>query len=465
MLKLRDPRSGELTPVTIDPSGSVGLYVCGPTVAGKPHLGHLRTAYAYDVLVRWLRHSGLPVRFVQNVTDVDDKILLKAGELKRDWRELAREYAESFREMRERLGLLEPDSQPRATEHIPEIIQLVELLIARGFAYRADDGSANVYYSVESDPEFGSFTRQSAEAMLQHPNSGEGESLHATGKRYPLDFALWKAHKPGLEPETSAWDSPWGPGRPGWHVEDTAMAVKELGESFSLHGGGRDLRLPHHESEVAQARGAGYPYATLWMHSGLVTVSGAKMAKSKNNFVLAEESYSRDKNALRLLFTRAHYASDVEYSPEEYERADASWRRVAQFLNRVPADSTSGTIPEEFQRLMAHELGTPAAYAFIFELIARGNAALDRGEFPEAQRIRGEVALMLEVLGFELPAAGVNLPREVEELLERRRLAREAKDYSTSDLLREELASLGVLVKDTKAGQELELPLAGAGSR
>ncbi len=463
MVKLRDSRSSELIAVEKPVNSELGLYVCGPTVAGKPHLGHLRTAYAYDLLVRWLRLRERPVRFVQNITDIDDKILAYAAKSGEDWRAVAENFEGNFSEMRTALGLLEPDSQPRATEHIPEIIALVERLLENGAAYRATDGSANVYYSVESDPAFGSFTHQSLASMLKDPNAQEGEHSHATGKRHPLDFSLWKAHKEGLEPDSASWDTPWGKGRPGWHVEDTAMAVKELGESFALHGGGRDLRLPHHESEVAQARGAGYPYAAHWIHSGLVTSNKAKMAKSKGNFVLAEESYGRNKNALRLLFTRVHYASDVEYSDKEYEAALASWGRIIHFLKRAEErlgavmdfGSAHGSLPEKFTAAMDEDLSTPEAYRVIFDLVTAGNKALDSDNERKLRVIHPQVISMVEALGFDILSEQQQMDETVETLLRKRAAARSAGDYALSDKLRDELKLAGVTVRDTKNGQEI----------
>lgn len=462
MMQLKDSRSGLLErPKPID--GVIGLYLCGPTVAGKPHLGHLRTAYAYDVLVRWLRASGETVRFVQNITDIDDKILAKASELNQDWRTLAENYSRDFALMRSTFGLLEPDAQPKATEHMEEIIALIQLLLDNGAAYVAEDGSANVYYSVTQDKDFGSFTRQSLAAMESNPNISEGESKHATGKRHPLDFSLWKAHKE-REPLSASWQAPWGRGRPGWHIEDTAMAVKELGERFTLHGGGRDLRLPHHESEVAQARGAAYAYAEHWVHSGLITVNGEKMAKSKGNFILAEESFKRDPSALRLLFTRTHYASDVEYSDEQYDSAKSAWNRIQLFLSK--AEASRGTplaigddyrlLPAEFVQAMDHDLNTPAAYAVLFDTVKKGYRALEQ-DSTELAAIQQEILAMLEVLGFTMKPQEQQLSPAMQGLLTRRAQARSEKDFALSDRLRDELRELGVIVRDTKAGQEVEL--------
>lgn len=462
MLRLKDARSGLLTtPRRIN--GTIGLYVCGPTVAGKPHLGHLRTAYAYDTLVRWLRASGEPVKFTQNVTDIDDKILAKSLEEELDWRAVAKTYEADFAAMRYTLGLIEPDDQPKATEHIELIVKLIQRLIDSGSAYVADDGSANVYFSVENDPDFGSFTNQSLASLMGNPNIHEGESIHATGKRHKLDFALWKAAK-SHEPVTAGWDAPWGVGRPGWHIEDTAMAVESLGESFSLHGGGRDLRLPHHESEVAQARGAGYPYADLWVHSGLVTINGEKMAKSKGNFVLAEESYGGDPNALRLLFTRTHYASDVEYSEQEYLSAKAAWQRIALFLAKAERENGNpllvgdefSLLPSEFTKAMESDLNTPAAYAVLFDKVKEGYRVLgERGN--ELSMIQQELLSMLRVLGFEVKSNADELSPEVNDLLREREKLRSAGDYKGSDELRNKLFELGVIVRDTKAGQEFDL--------
>lgn len=463
MLRLKDARSGLLrSPLKID--DTIGLYVCGPTVAGAPHLGHLRTAYAYDTLVRWLRASGDAVKFTQNITDIDDKILAKSLQEERSWEELARAYEHEFSAMRSTLGLIEPDDQPRATEHIPLILELIQRLIDNGVAYVADDGSANVYFSVEKDPQFGSFTNQTLASLEGNPNIHEGESVHATGKRHKLDFALWKASK-AHEPKTASWEAPWGLGRPGWHVEDTAMAVKSLGEGFSLHGGGRDLRLPHHESEVAQARGAGYPYADLWVHSGLVTVKGEKMAKSKNNFELAEDHYAKDHEALRLLFTRTHYASDVKYSEKEYDSALSAWRRIEGLVrqlrtingDQLPLNDEYALLPQAFVDALNNDLNTPAAYAVVFDHVKSGYGLLERGA--PTDQMQAELLAMLSVLGFKLDSK--ELPTKAQELLKAREAARIAKDYALSDSLRESLKAHGVHVKDTKNGQEYELVTGG----
>ncbi|MFV0284938.1 MAG: cysteine--tRNA ligase, partial [Demequina sp.] len=306
--------------------GKVGIYLCGPTVQSSPHVGHLRSAVAFDVLQRWLERTGHEVTMVRNVTDIDDKTLAKAAEAGVPWWQWALTYEREFQAAYAAVGVKPPAAEPRATGHIPEIIALVQRLVERGHAYEL---SGSVYFDVRSFDDYGSLTRQALDDLTPAPDAP------ADDKHDPRDFALWKARK-SSEPETASWDSPWGPGRPGWHIECSAMARRFLGDAFDIHGGGLDLRFPHHENEQAQSRGAGYDFAQLWMHSAWVTQSGAKMSKSLGNGLLVSEVLSRyPAAALRLALAGVHYRSMLEYSEQTMEDATATWNRLAGFVQRA----------------------------------------------------------------------------------------------------------------------------------
>ena len=302
-LSLQDSKTGQLRAFAPIKPGEASIYVCGPTVQSAPHLGHLRSAVAFDIIANWLRIGhGLDVKMVRNVTDIDDKVLANAKEQGRDWRELAAEVDALFNSVYESIGA-GVENRPHATEHIAGMISLIETLIERGHAYQAD-GSANVFFDTASWSSYGELTNQKLENM-------EGEAIGG-GRRAAHDFALWKAPKVG-EPETAAWDSPWGVGRPGWHIECSAMTYAEFGESFDIHGGGLDLRFPHHENELAQSSAAGYEFASYWMHNGLVTVSGQKMSKSLGNGVSVDEVFDQGSPAaVRYWLGSAHYRSNLD---------------------------------------------------------------------------------------------------------------------------------------------------------
>ena len=305
-LHLHDTATRTAAPFTPVREGAVSLYVCGPTTQGAPHLGHLRTFLAFDVLVRWLERSGLAVTHVRNVTDIDDKILVKSAEADAEWWVWSLRFEREFQDVLDRIGNLRPSYEPRATGHVPEMIQLMQLLIERGHAYA--DGNGSVYFDVASHPSYGSLTRQSLEDMQD-----AGEEMEP-GKRDPRDFALWKAAKP-TEPASASWDTPFGRGRPGWHLECSAMSRKYLGETFDIHAGGLDLRFPHHENEQAQSHAAGFGFAQLWMHSGVLTVDGQKMGKSLDNFVTSAQALAEHPTpAVRLALVSGHYRATVEYN-------------------------------------------------------------------------------------------------------------------------------------------------------
>ncbi len=443
--------------------GTVTIYVCGPTVQGSPHIGHLRTAYAYDTLVRWLKATGNEVTFVQNITDIDDKILANAVTQNMDWKDLAKKYELEFVGMYKELGLVRPTYAPHATDYIADIQHLISRLIERDYAYQATDGSANVYFDVTQDSEYGSFTHQTLSEMQANPNFGEAELANATGKKNPYDFAVWKAHKES-EPITAGWDSTWGKGRPGWHVEDTAMAHAILGEQFDIHGGGRDLRLPHHEDEVAQARGAGYQYANYWIHSGLVTVNGVKMAKSKNNFTLAKEVIdTASPNVLRYLFTSTHYASDVEFSAKSLQQAKTAWNGISRTLKRAKNAELDLSISAPSKTMTEHmdnDLSTPETYAYMHRLVTKINSGMDQSS--NIDKPLSELVWGLNALGYSLDAelndhVEVELVDYIEKQIMLRDKARVEKNWKLSDQIRDELKTRGIQLEDKPTGTVWEL--------
>ena len=435
-LHLYDSKSASLLPFEPLTPGNVGIYVCGPTVQSAPHVGHLRSAVAFDIIASWLRIGhGYKVKLVRNVTDVDDKILVNANEKGVDWRELAVEVETIFNRVYGSIGA-NVEHRPHATAHIPQMIALIEKLIERGHAYQAE-GSANVFFDTASWSEYGELTHQKLENM-------DGEAIGG-GRRAAHDFALWKAAKPG-EPETAAWDSPWGKGRPGWHIECSAMTHSEFGEAFDIHGGGLDLRFPHHENELAQSRAAGYSFATYWMHNGLVTVGGQKMSKSLGNGVSVEEFFEQGSaGAVRYWLGSAHYRSTLDYSPTAIAEAESALGRIRNFIERS-GESIATKVPEEFAAAMNNDFNVPAALAVLHDTVRAGNSG--------DEAAGGKVLAMAQVLGLPLEkaSASAELAAQVESLLEERKSARANKDFARSDAIRDELNQLGVTIEDTANG-------------
>jgi cysteinyl-tRNA synthetase len=434
-LSIYDSKTAAVRPFEPITAGKVGIYVCGPTVQSAPHVGHLRSAVAFDIVANWLRVGhGFDVKLVRNVTDIDDKILSNAKEQGKDWRELAVEVEAIFNSVYEAIGA-GVEHRPHATTHIEGMIALIERLIERGHAYQAE-GSANVFFETASWQGYGELTRQKLENM-------EGEAVGG-GRRAAHDFALWKAPKAG-EPETAAWDSPWGKGRPGWHIECSAMTFAEFGEAFDIHGGGLDLRFPHHENELAQSRAAGYSFANYWMHNGLVTVAGQKMSKSLGNGVSVAEFFEQGSPAaVRYWLGSAHYRSTLDYSPSAIAEAEAALTRITNFLSRNPA--VAGEVPAAFAEAMDSDFNVPSALGVLHDTIRAGNSG-DPGA-------AAQVAAMAAVLGIEASVAEASgeLAAKVEALLEERKAARANKDFSRSDAIREELNQLGVTIEDTANG-------------
>lgn len=451
MLRLYDTQTREVRDFVPLVEGKAGLYVCGLTVQSEPHVGHVRSAVNFDVLQRWLRHTGYDVSFIRNTTDIDDKILAKAEEQGRPWYNLAFEMKRELDRAYASLNVMAPTYEPAATGHVPEMLELITRLIEAGHAYPAEDGSGDVYFDVRSWPSYGELTHQRIDDMEA---AGDADPR---GKRDPRDFALWKGRKPS-EPETASWPSPWGRGRPGWHIECSAMAGKYLGSAFDIHGGGVDLRFPHHENEMAQSRAAGQRFASYWMHNAWITTAGEKMSKSLGNSLLIPEVLKRVRGVeLRFYLVAAHYRSHVEFSFEALDEAAAGFRRIEGFLERAGAGE-AGELPEAFVAAMNDDLGTPAAVAVLFDTVREGNRAADPA--PYAARVRA----MLDVLGLDpadpawpdARAADAGLTEVVDALLggllAQRAEARAAKDFATADAIRDRIAAAGIEVEDTPDG-------------
>ncbi|TCK19991.1 cysteine--tRNA ligase [Pseudonocardia endophytica] len=439
-------------------TGAVSMYVCGATVQGPPHIGHVRSGLNYDVLRRWLMHTGYDVTLVRNITDIDDKILRKAADAGRPWWEWAATYERAFSAAYAALGCLPPSLEPRATGHITQMVELIERLIAGGHAYAAN---GDVYFAVRTFPEYGSLSGQKVDDVHQ----GEGE---AGGKRDPLDFTLWKAAKPG-EP---SWPTPWGNGRPGWHLECSAMATAYLGPEFDIHGGGLDLVFPHHENEQAQSHAAGDPFARYWLHNAWVTMGGEKMSKSLGNTLQIDVLLERVRpSELRYYLVGPHYRSSIEYTDAALDEAVSAFRRIESFVHRVRerhgVPETSPDVPAEFAAALDDDLGTPGALAVVHGLVREGNTALDAGDAAAASRAASCVRATTGVLGLDPlgadstsgtgDAARQALGALVETMLEQRKQARGDRDFATADRLRDELLAAGVAVEDGPDGSTWSL--------
>ncbi|MFD1859361.1 cysteine--tRNA ligase [Aeromicrobium camelliae] len=464
-LHLYDSATRRITPLDPVVPGRVGIYHCGLTVQGPPHIGHIRKEVVFDVLRRWLERAGYEVRIIANVTDIDDKILAKGAETGEPWFAVAYRNERALHAAYEVLGCQPPTYEPRATGHVPEMIEMIATLIERGHAYPAEDGSGDVYFDVRSWPAYGELSNQSVDDMQAAPDAP------LEGKRDPRDFALWKGHKEG-EPESASWPTPWGRGRPGWHLECSAMAAKYLGPEFDIHGGGLDLRFPHHENELAQSRAAGQPFARIWMHNAMLNLGNAKMSKSVGNTLMVSEVVKRvPPIALRYYLAAAHYRSIIEYSEEALVEAATAFSRIEGFVRRAaelvgPCDD--GKIPDAFAAAMDDDLSVPAALAVLQETVAEGNKLLGAGETSGLATALGAVRAMLDVLGLDPldpmwassstnTAAEDSLAVLVQRLIDQRAEARGAKDFAAADRIRDQLAAAGVEVEDTPQGARWSL--------
>jgi cysteinyl-tRNA synthetase len=434
-------------------AGRASIYLCGATVQGEPHIGHLRSGLNFDILRRWLTHRGYRVTMVRNITDIDDKILAKAAEAGVPWWQHAAHYEQAFRDGYALLGCLPPTIEPRATGHVPEMIALMQRLIENGHAYAAD---GDVYFDVRSFPAYGRLSGQRLDEMQP-----AGDSVGDARKRDPRDFALWKSAKPG-EP---SWPTPWGDGRPGWHLECSAMAGKYLGPTFDIHGGGLDLIFPHHENELAQSVSAGGEFAHYWLHNGWVTMAGEKMSKSLGNTVAIAEMAKRWRPVeLRYYLAAVHYRSAIEYSPDALDKAAAAYASIENFVQRavevVGAPAEIGAPPADFGEAMDDDLNVSQALAALHASRRAGNAALAASDKAAVTEALAEVLAMTEVLGLnplrwqgDSPQVLIDTVGKLVELaLHQRQAARERKDFQTADRIRDALTAAGVQVEDTPDG-------------
>jgi len=468
-VRLYDSRTQAVTDFVPLTPGKVGLYVCGPTVQSSPHIGHLRSALVYDLWRRWLNYRGFDVTLVRNVTDIDDKILISAQGSSEQWWALAYRFELEFTASYNRLGILPPTYEPRATASISEMQDIIQRLIDSGHAYPAPDNTGDVYFDTASWPSYGELTRQQADEMVA------ASDADPRGKRDPRDFALWKGRK-AEEPESASYDSPWGDGRPGWHIECSAMSRRYLGAAFDIHGGGLDLRFPHHENELAQSTAAGDPFASYWVHNGLVNVDGQKMSKSLGNSIFAAEFLDMAAPlVVRYFLGAAHYRSTIDYHEGSLLEAEAALDRVKVFLERalrrIEGTRLEGgvveTVPDAFADAMDNDLAVPQALAVLHETVRTGNAALDNGDLDAVATALGSVTAMTEVLGINPLSpewqSQTSAPAEralatlVEALIEQRNAARAAKDFGTADRIRDELAQSGVTVEDGPTGSHWSL--------
>ncbi|HKJ11351.1 MAG TPA: cysteine--tRNA ligase [Ornithinimicrobium sp.] len=468
-LRLYDTATREVREFEPLVPGKVGIYICGLTTQGAPHIGHLRFTVAFDILRRWMiRGHGYDVTFVRNVTDIDDKILRRSAEHGRPWWAWSYAHERETTQALDVLGVLPATYEPRATGHITEMVELVELLVDAGHAYPAADGSGDVYFDVQSWPAYGELTRQRIADMEPATDADP------RGKRDPRDFALWKGVK-AEEPASASWPTPYGRGRPGWHLECSAMARKYLGDTFDIHGGGVDLRFPHHENEQAQSRAAGLGFARWWMHNAWLTISGEKMSKSLgNSMIVSEITRGVRPLVLRYYLGAVHYRSTIEYGDTSLDEAQASVERIESFLTRaltatgtqaqqVCVDARESALPAAFAAALDDDLNVSEALAAVFAHVREGNRALAEGDSSRvADELRAVVA-MTEVLGVnpldehwsQTPASSREhavLDTMVNARLAQRDTARAARDFASADAIRDELAAAGIAIEDTPAG-------------
>lgn len=508
-LRLYDTATHSVTPFSPLTPGEVRIYVCGATVQSSPHVGHLRAAVAFDVVRRWFLKLGYKVVFVRNVTDIDDKILAKAAAAGQDWWARAYHYEREFTQAYDLLGVLPPTYEPRATGHMIDMIELVERLIERGHAYVVPntDGtpSGNVYFDVPSWPEYGALTHQETGTLAADADAAVadkmGPSVDATGedkynpadaadessaKHNPRDFALWKAAK-SSEPATAAWPAPFGKGRPGWHLECSAMSHRYLGDDFDIHGGGLDLRFPHHENEMAQSRAAGWGFAHRWMHSAWVTQSGEKMSKSLGTG-LSVDTVLADHSAwvIRYALASVHYRSMLEWSDQTLNEAESAYERISNFINNAEkltgshltsddiAAVTTEELPEDFVSAMNDDINVSNALAAVFSTIRQGNSLIAEANGEKSEKVEHtlrQVRAMLDTFGLDplneqwVSATGAGadskaaqaLDTLISSQLEARAQARKNKDFAQADAIRDSLAAAGIEIADSAQGSSWHL--------
>jgi len=473
MLEIYNSLTREKAPFTPLVPGQVGIYVCGMTVYDLCHLGHARVMVVFDVAYRYLRHLGYRVNYVRNITDIDDKILRRAQERGEPFTALTERFIAAMHEDAAALGCLAPTAEPRATAHIPEILAMIGTLIGRGLAYAADNG--DVYYSVGAFPGYGKLSGKDPADLRAGARVEVDEA-----KRDPLDFVLWKAAKPG-EP---SWDSPWGAGRPGWHIECSAMSTCCLGNHFDLHGGGADLQFPHHENEIAQSEGAtGEPFVNVWMHNGFVRVNEEKMAKSTGNFFTVREILERYRpEEVRYFILGSHYRSPLNYDDEHLNNARAALTRLYMALRGLPAAAPAGgeSFRERFTAAMDDDFNTPVALAVLFDLVREINRGRPQDE-AAAAGLGAQLRSLGEVLGIvqgdadaylkaeprsvvtppglmtsdvSLSGSAVTGPglseQEIESLIAERIAARKARQWAQADRIRDDLAAVGIVLEDAQ---------------
>lgn len=448
----------EFTPLV---PGEVSMYLCGATVQNFPHVGHVRSGIVFDVLTRWLVESGYKVTLCRNVTDIDDKIITRGNQEGRPWWAVAQQFERAFSAAYDALGCTPPTIEPRATGHVPQMISLMQRLIDRSHAYAVD---GDVYFDVRSFAEYGALSGQRPDDMQP-----AGDSDHASRKRDPRDFALWKGSKPG-EP---SWSTPWGDGRPGWHLECSAMAAMYLGSAFDIHGGGLDLQFPHHENEIAQSKAAGDGFAQLWLHNAWVTQSGEKMSKSLGNTMVVHEVLKRVRAIeLRWYLVAAHYRSNIEFSDDALRESGAAFGRIENFVLRATekvGHNVADRAPAAFAAAMDDDLGVPGALAVLHERVTEGNRALAAGGLDEVRAALADVRKMLDVLGCDPlaePWASRNAGSDdlhdvvdalVKSALQDRQDARANKDFATADAIRDRLLAAGIAIEDTPEGSRWSL--------
>ena len=454
-LSLYDTLTRTTSPFVPLKAGEVGIYLCGATVQAPPHIGHVRSGVNFDILRRWLTKSGYNVTFIRNVTDIDDKILHKAVHEEMPWWAVAMKYERAFTDAYAALNVLPPTSEPRATGHVTQMIELMQRLIEKGAAYAP--GNGDVYLEVRKLSSYLTLSRQKLDDLQPAADADE------TYKKDPRDFALWKAAKPG----DPSWPTPWGPGRPGWHLECSAMAHSYLGEAFDIHGGGLDLIFPHHENEIAQSEAAGYAFAKRWLHNAWVTASGEKMSKSLGNSLQVHELLKTVRGIeLRWYLGSAHYRSMLEFSHEALAESATAFRRIEGFLTRsveILGTQPTPVISAAFADAMNDDLAVPTALASISEALRAGNSAITAGDQAVIASAANEIRGALEVLGcdpfdpaFATAAAGEDMTSALDGVIQwalaQRTAARERKDFAASDAIRDGLSALGITIEDTAQG-------------